>query len=157
MMTKVKGPVSFEKQRLKADLLRECIKPLNDQRFKIIYDVSDWNSKYESRIGHPFSSTFRDTDIPGTVKNTNIQKNGPDQDVFIDANADYTKRSLTLGSVELDKAFYHRETVERSNQMAGKMNFKYNGEMSDPWEYCPSKLKAGTQRLSTYKNFQSFV
>ena len=43
--------------------------------------------------------TARNTDIPGTVKNKNLQKNGPDNDMFIDCNPDVGKKSLHLGMV----------------------------------------------------------
>lgn len=80
-------------------LLNEAIAPLNDGRFVPFKDISEWNGKYASGISQPFVRTSRNTDIPGTVKNKSLQKNGPDNDVFIDCNPDIRKPSLHLGLI----------------------------------------------------------
>ena len=50
-----RAPVpNFKKQRSKATLLNDAIKELNDSRFEVIHDISDWNGKYQSKIGQPF-------------------------------------------------------------------------------------------------------
>ena len=76
---------------------------MDDKRFEVIHDISDWNGKYEARIAPPFLKGYRNTDIPGTIKNLNVQKNGTDYDIFIDSNPDVGKRSLTLGMVDMAK------------------------------------------------------
>jgi hypothetical protein len=52
--------------------LRDAIKQLDEKRFEVIHDISDWNTKYEAKIGQPFSCARRNTDIPGTIKNQNL-------------------------------------------------------------------------------------
>ena len=59
--------------------------------------------------------TARNTDIPGTVKNKSLQKNGPDNDIFFDCNKEVGKKSLHLGMVELDRQFNHRDTFYKTN------------------------------------------
>lgn len=93
----------FTRKRSKTDIMNDKIGILNENRFWAFKDISDWNSKYESQIGHPFLKAVRNTDIPGTKKNTKFQKNGPDHDIFIDCNPDVGKRSLTLGMVDMSK------------------------------------------------------
>lgn len=113
------------------------MKELNDSRFEVIHDISEWNGKFESKIAQPFGLQPRNTDIPGTIKNANLQKNGPDNDIFIDVNADVGKRSLTLGMVTLSKQINPRNSESKLNQMPGRNNWKGIGTMSDPWDYDP--------------------
>lgn len=80
-------------------LLNEAIAPLNDSRFVPFKIISEWNGKFNSTITQPFYKSTRDTDIPGTIINKNLQRNGPDHDIFIDCNPDAVKRSLNLGMV----------------------------------------------------------
>lgn len=142
-MQKIKGPVNFEKQRSKRTLLEEVVKPVNENRFKVIHDISDWNSKFQAKIAQPFSKGPRDTDIPGTVKNTNFQQNGRDYDIFIDCNTDVGKKSLTLGMVDLKKQFDHRSNLSKTNQIPGRNCWKGIGTLSDPWEYDPEAVWNG--------------
>ena len=96
-------------------MLNDAVKTLDPARFEIIHDLSELNGKFGSKIGQPFGRDKRNTDIPGTVKNENIQKNGPDNDVFVDVNSNAGKRSLTLGMVELSRQFNHRESETKHN------------------------------------------
>ena len=67
----IKGPLTFDKQRSKRALLKDAVKHLNDRRFEVIHDISEWNGKFGSKIAQPFCKEARDTDIPGTVRNSN--------------------------------------------------------------------------------------
>lgn len=102
-MNKVRSPLNFEKQRSKKTLLNDAVKTLDPSRFEVLHDISELNGKFGSQIAQPFAKKPRNTDIPGTVRNANHQKNGPDNDVFLDVNSNVGKRSLTLGMVELGK------------------------------------------------------
>lgn len=84
-------------------MLNDAIGHLDEHRFDNIHNISKFNGKYGSKIAQPFARDFRNTDIPWTIKNPNLQKNGPDNDVFIDVKADANKRSLTLGMVDLSR------------------------------------------------------
>mmetsp|Transcript_2708 Transcript_2708/g.3716 ORF Transcript_2708/g.3716 Transcript_2708/m.3716 type:complete len:140 (-) Transcript_2708:718-1137(-) len=138
-------------------LLNDAIGNLNESRFVPFKDISDWNGKYKSNIAQPWIMTKRETEIPGTVKNKSLQKNGPDFDMFIDCNPHVGKKSLHLGMVELDKQFNHRESLSKTNQVPGRNNWKGVGTTSDPWEYDPNSLWHATQKLSNFSNKQSFV
>ena len=130
---------------------------MNDRRFEVIHDISEWNGKFGSKIAQPFAKKDRDTDIPGTVRNHNHQKNGPDNDMFINSNAEVTKRSLTLGMVDMKSQFDHRESLSKTNQVPGRNNWKGVGTCSDPWDYDPELVWKGQKKLSTFKNHQSLV
>ena len=114
-MTKKKGPLEFDRQRSRAALLNEAVTHLDEKRFIVLNDISDWNGKYEAKIAQPFARGMRNTDIPGTVKNPNTQKNGPDNDIFIDCNPHVGKRSLTLGMHDMKRQFNHRENLAKTN------------------------------------------
>ena len=119
--------------------------------------MSDLNGRYGSQVAHEFPRKTRNTDIPGTVKNTNLQRNGPDNDVLKTVNAEVGKRSLALGMVELGKQFHHRDGPAKTNQLPGRRNWKGEGTVSDPWDHDPESVWKGQQRLSTFRNHQSFV
>ena len=70
-MRHIKGPLTFDKQRSKRSLLKDAVKHLNDRRFEVIHDISEWNGKFGSKIAQPFAKGTRDTIIPGTVRNSN--------------------------------------------------------------------------------------
>ena len=93
------------------------------------------NGKFTKSISKPFNQEYRNTDIPGTVKNPNIQKNGPDNDVLIEVNAEVNKASLKLGNVNFAKQLNNRGSMEKTNQMPGRYNSKGMGTSSDPWDY----------------------
>ena len=156
-MKKTHGPIAFEKQRSKSRLLNEAVHQLNDTRFEAFHNISDYNSKFGKRISQPFPRETRNTDIPGTVKNKNFQKNGVDYDIFIDYNLKSTKPSLTRGMVDFTKQFNHRESISKTNQMPGRNtnNWKGEGNLSDPWDYDHISVFEGQKRLSNFKNHQS--
>ena len=139
----IRSPTNFDKQISKNKLLDDVIKPLNEKRFDYLQDISEWNSKFASKISQPFGKDYRNTDIPGTVKPTSFQKNGPDNDIFIDCNPDVSKRSLRLGMVDISRQFNHRESLTKTNQVPGKNNWKGIGNGSDPWDYDPESVWRG--------------
>lgn len=138
-------------------MLNDAIGILDEHRFEVIHDLSEWNGKFGSKIAQPFARNYRQTDIPGTVKNMNLQKNGPDNDVFIDVNADVGKKSLHLGMVDISRQFNHRESLTKTNQIPGRNNWKGVGTTSDPWDYDPESVWRAQLRTSTFKNHQSLV
>ena len=81
----------------------------------MIHDISTMNSKFNKSISKPFDHEYRNTDIPGTVKNPSIQKNGPDYDILIEVNAEVNKASLKLGNVNFSKQVNNRESLEKTN------------------------------------------
>ena len=83
-ITKIHGPLAFEKQTPHVTISNAC--PTNEKRFEQVYDISDWNGKYKSKLAYDFKGIPRKTDIPGTVMPQNIQKEGPAHDMFIDCN-----------------------------------------------------------------------
>ena len=115
------------------------------------------NGKYPKTISKPFNHEYRNTDIPGTIKNPSHQKNGPDNDVIIEVNAEVNKASLKLGNVNFAKQLNNRESIDKTNQMPGRYNSKGMGTSSDPWDYDVNKIWHGHRRQSTYKNRQSLV
>ena len=156
MMTKVKTH-SYDRAMSRSTLLNQAIATCNENRFVPFKDIGDWNGKYQSRITQPFIMTERDTDIPGTVKNKNHQKNGPDNDMFIDCNPDVGKKSMHLGMVDFSRQFNHRDSLTKTNQIPGRNNWKGVGNTADPWEYDPNSVWHATTRCSTFSNKQSFV
>lgn len=136
MMTKIKAPLQ-DRALSRSMLLDEAIGNLNESRFVPFNNMSSWNGKYQGLVSFPISMSCRNTDIPGTVKNPSLQKNGPDFDMFIDCNPHVGKKSLHLGMVELHRQFNHRESLTKTNQIPGRNNWKGVGNTSDPWEYDP--------------------
>lgn len=110
-MNKIRGTADFSKSRSRYSLLNEfALNNLCENRFDgATQKISSWNSKFRSQIGQPFSVNERNTDIPGTVTNKSLQWNGPDNDVFIDVNADACKPSLHLGMVDISRQVNHRD------------------------------------------------
>ena len=50
----IRSPTNFDKQISKNKLLDDVIKPLNEKRFDYLQDISEWNSKFASKISQPF-------------------------------------------------------------------------------------------------------
>ena len=150
-MKKIKGFVDFAK----VDGNREYFKKFNaahEGRFEKAEDISKLNGKYKTCVGHTFALCERNTDIPGTLKNEHIQKNGNDHDIFIDVKADYVKPSLTTGMVDMNRFHNNREKAENTYKIPGKTNFEGIGNRSDPWSYDPNKVRMGHNVLSTSRN-----
>ena len=111
-MKKVKGFVDFKNMTGDRDFRKNNY--ANEGRFEKAIEISDLNGKYESRIGYTFSRNDRNTDIPGTLRNLNIQKNGMDFDIFIDCKPDFVKKSLTSGMVDMSRFHNNREKPEKT-------------------------------------------
>ena len=66
----IHGPMAFEKQRPHAINLTAT--NVNENRFEQIYDLSQWNGKYNSVISYNFMQLPRNTEAPGTLKPVQI-------------------------------------------------------------------------------------
>lgn len=129
----------------------------HEGRFEIIHDISEWNGKFGSRIGYTFQTTERNTDIPGTIRIKNTQRQGRDHDLFIDSNFEFVKDNLHTGNIKMDKFYNNRTDPKKTYQIPGKTNFEGIGNRSDPWSYCPDKVRLGHHMLSTCKNAAGIV
>jgi hypothetical protein len=96
------------KMTAKPDQSKE--KTAADGRFEFKNPISRFNGKYEHKPGYWFSQLERRTDIPGTKKNTDIQRNGRDIDVFIDAKPEYVMANLRTGMVDMSRFHNNRES-----------------------------------------------
>ena len=124
----------------------------NEFRFEKMHDISEWNGKFKSKIGYQFSRMERNTDIPGTRINKAYQKNGRDFDIFIDCNPEFNKKQLTSGMVDMNRFHNNRDRPEKMYHVNGKTDFEGIGKRSDPWSYCPDKIRVAHHKLSTSKN-----
>ena len=73
-------------------------------------------------------------------------------DIFIDSNHEFTKKSLTTGMVDMKRFVSNRDAPEKTYKVQGKTNFEGIGNRSDPWSYCPDRVRAGHNLLSTSVN-----
>ena len=67
----IHGPMAFDKQQPHA--LNLTVTDVNERRFEQIYDISEWNGKYNSVIAYDFMQLPRNTEIPGTLKPVKVQ------------------------------------------------------------------------------------
>ena len=113
---------------------------MNEKRFELVHDISEWNGKYQSKMAYNFSQLHRNTEIPGTIKPPNTQKVGPDHDIFINCNPHVGKRSLTLGMIDMSRTAT-RAQFER-DKLAGRRDVDAEGILGNgPGAYDPEKVR----------------
>ena len=149
----IHGPMAFEKQRPHAINLTAT--NVNENRFEQIYDISQWNGKYNSVISYNFMQLPRNTEAPGTLKPVQIQKEGKGHDHFVDCDAHVGKRSLTLGMVDFKRTMDRAEFDKKLQH--GKLAL-YEGIIgAGPGAYEPEKVRNGYHLQSSIKQEKSFV
>lgn len=137
----------FDKQQPHA--INKTATDVNEKRFEQIYDISEWNGKYNSVIAYDFMQLPRNTEIPGTLKPVKVQQEGKGHDHFVDCDPHVGKRSLTLGMTDF------KRTVDRSvfdkRQQHGKLEL-YEGVIgTGPGAYDPEKVRNGYHLQSSIK------